>query len=175
MVVLAAASVIDLRSRRLPDYLTLPLVGLGLFRAWSIEPNSILPHLLAALLGFLTFYLIATFYRRVRGFDGLGLGDAKLLAAAGAWLGPLYLAPVVFVGAMLALAAALSLRLLGRQVSLQSTLPFGPFLSASFFWLLVFEDQRLVALPDTKTIATAYEAPFSAPGTLTVKTTMGMS
>lgn len=135
---LAAASAIDLRSRRLPDCLTLPLTALGLIQALAVELGAILPHTLAALLGFLSFYFIATFYRRIRGYDGLGLGDAKLLAAAGAWLGPLYLAPVVFVGAVLALVAALILRLLGRNVSLQSTLPFGPFLSAGFFgfWCL---------------------------------------
>lgn len=63
----------------------------------------------------------------------LGLGDAKLLAAAGAWLGPLYLAPVVFIGAVLALGFALTLRLLGHKVSSQSTLPFGPFLGIGFF------------------------------------------
>ena len=137
-VALIISSVIDIRSRRIPDHLTLPLLALGLLTTLVLESGEVLPHLLAALLGFLTFYLIATFYRRVRGYDGLGLGDAKLLAAAGAWLGPLYLAPVVFVSAVLALVAALSLRLLGRQVSLQSTLPFGPFLSASFFgfWCL---------------------------------------
>lgn len=135
---LFAASVIDLRSHRLPDYLTLPLIALGLIQTQTLDPSALLRHALAALLGFLAFYLIATLYRRVRGFDGLGLGDAKLLAAAGAWLGPLYLAPVVFVGAVLALVAALILRLLGRNVSLQMTLPFGPFLSAGFFgfWCL---------------------------------------
>lgn len=137
-VTLAIVSLIDLRSHRLPDWLTLPLLALGLL-ATSCEAPSDLPlHLLAALLGFLAFYLIATLYRRLRGYDGLGLGDAKLLAAVGAWLGPVYLAPVVFVSAVLALVAALILRLLGRQVSLQSTLPLGPFLSASFFgfWCL---------------------------------------
>lgn len=114
------------------------MIALGLFLTLVLEPTAILPHAVAALLGFLAFYLIATLYRRLRGYDGLGLGDAKLLAAAGAWLGPLYLAPVVFVGAVLALVAALILRLLGRNVSLQMTLPFGPFLSASFFgfWCL---------------------------------------
>ncbi|OEO31861.1 hypothetical protein VW23_014385 [Devosia insulae DS-56] len=132
------AGIIDIRSRRLPDYVTLPLTALGLILTLALEPGAILPHTLAALLGFLAFYLIATLYRRLRGHDGLGLGDAKLLAAAGAWLGPLNLAPVVFVGAVLALVAALILRLLGRNVSLQMTLPFGPFLSAGFFgfWCL---------------------------------------
>ncbi len=137
-IALVAAASTDIRSRRLPDYLTLPLIVLGVIQTQALNLGALLPHALAALLGFLAFYLIATLYRRVRGYDGLGLGDAKLLAAAGAWLGPLYLAPVVFVSAVLALVAALILRLLGRNVSLQMTLPFGPFLSAGFFgfWCL---------------------------------------
>lgn len=141
-ITLVIACIIDIRSRRLPDYLTLPLIALGLFLTLALKPAALPLQLLAALLGFLAFYLIATLYRRLRGFDGLGLGDAKLLAAAGAWLGPLYLAPVVFVSAGLALVAALILRLLGRQVSLQMTLPFGPFLSAGFFgfWCLKISD-----------------------------------
>lgn len=136
--VLVVASVIDIRSRRLPDYLTLPLLALGLLITLTLQPGGLLLHVLAAAIGFLALCLVAAAYRRLRGIDGLGLGDAKLLAAAGAWLGPLYLAPVVFVSAVLTLVAALILRLLGRQVSLQSTLPFGPFLSASFFgfWCL---------------------------------------
>ena len=137
-VALVIASVIDIRSRRLPDYLTLPLLVFGLLLTLVLEPRGLALQVLAAVLGFIALYLVALTYRRLRGYDGLGLGDAKLLAAAGAWLGPLYLAPVVFVSAVLALVAALILRLLGRQVSLQSTLPFGPFLSASFFgfWCL---------------------------------------
>ena len=136
--VLTVASVIDIGSRRLPDYLILPVLALGLLLTLILEPGGLPLHVLAAGLGFLALYLVAVTYRRLRGYDGLGLGDAKLLAAAGAWLGPLYLAPVVFVSAVLALVAALILRLLGQQVSLQSTLPFGPFLSASFFgfWCL---------------------------------------
>lgn len=128
----------DLRSHRISNWLTLPLGAFGLATAAFVSSSELASSALAALLGFLSFYLIATLYRRLRGYDGLGLGDAKLLAAAGAWLGPVYLAPVVFVSAVLALVAALILRLLGRQVSLQSTLPFGPFLSASFFgfWCL---------------------------------------
>ncbi len=86
-VLLLLISTIDLQSRRLPDWLTLPLLVLGLALTSVLDPSNFPFHLLAALLGFLSFYLIATFYRRVRGFDGLGLGDAKLLAAAGARLG----------------------------------------------------------------------------------------
>lgn len=136
---LAVGSGIDLRERRLPDMITLPLIaaGLGLQfidggmdRAWS--------GLLGAALGFLSLWTIARLYRLTRGADGLGLGDAKLLAAAGAWLGPLFLAPVVCVGAMLGLAYVGVLCLRGESISAQTIIPFGPFLSAAFFafWCL---------------------------------------
>lgn len=139
VLVLVALSAIDAWTRRLPDWLTLPLLALGLAVTSAIEPEQLLPHVFAAVLGFASFWLVAVLYRRYRGFDGLGLGDAKLLAAAGAWLGPFYLAPMVLAAALLALAAVLVLRVAGRPVSLQSSLPFGPFLSAGFLGLWWFK------------------------------------
>ena len=135
---LLTASLIDIHTRRLPDWLTLSLLALGLAATFFLDSPGLLLHILAAALGFLAFYAIATLYYQHRGQHGLGLGDAKLLAAAGAWLGPLYLAPVVFLGALLALGFVVVLRALGRTVSWKMTLPFGPFLSVGFFvcWCL---------------------------------------
>jgi len=130
---LGAGSAIDMRSRRMPDWLTLPLIAAGLVYAVSDGLGAGLWSLLGAVLGFLSLYLVSRLYLELRHQHGLGLGDAKLLAAAGAWLGPLYLAPVVFLGAILALLFVLCLRVVGRSVSWQMTLPFGPFLSAGFF------------------------------------------
>jgi leader peptidase (prepilin peptidase)/N-methyltransferase len=108
------------------------MVGAGLAYGISLGSLDGLWHLFGAILGFLSLYLVSRLYFHFRHQHGLGLGDAKLLAAAGAWLGPLYLAPVVFLGAILALAFVLILRVAGRAVSWQMTLPFGPFLSAGF-------------------------------------------
>ncbi len=137
-VMLATASAIYLSVHRLPDWLTLPFIVCGLAVTLISTPADLVANATAAVLGFLLFWVLAYLYRSLRQQHGLGLGDAKLLAAAGAWLGPLYLAPVVFVSAILAIACALILRLLGRNISFQTTLPFGPFLSASFFgfWCL---------------------------------------
>jgi leader peptidase (prepilin peptidase)/N-methyltransferase len=136
--VLATASAIDLREHRLPDWLTLPLVAMGLLVTSVREPAALPLHLLGAALGFLSFWVVAYLYFRMRGVEGLGMGDAKLLAAAGAWLGPLYLAPVVLCSASLAIGTVLILRVLGRALSWQSRLPFGPFISVGFFvfWCL---------------------------------------
>lgn len=139
LAILTNASFVDLRTRRLPDWLTLPLMTLGLLATWLISPVDLLLHILGAILGFFAFWVVAHLYRSLRGKDGLGLGDAKLLAAAGAWLGPLYLAPIVFVSALLALVTVLMLRLSGRAISSQTVLPFGPFLSIGFFSLWCFK------------------------------------
>jgi leader peptidase (prepilin peptidase) / N-methyltransferase len=134
VTLLAAASALDFRERRLPDIITLPLVVVGLGLQFYLGGfDQLWLGVLGAGLGFLAFWTIAKLYRVTRGVDGLGLGDAKLLAAAGAWLGPVFLAPVVFVGAMLALLYVQVLRLGGEAVSSQMIVPFGPFLSVAFF------------------------------------------
>jgi leader peptidase (prepilin peptidase) / N-methyltransferase len=136
---LVVACAADVRSRRLPDIITVPLIAFGLGLQWLAGGlDQFWLGALGAALGFLSFWLIATLYRRARGYDGLGLGDAKLLAAAGAWLGPIYLAPVVFVAAILALATVQILRLRGEAITTQTIVPFGPFLSIAFFgfWCL---------------------------------------
>ena len=66
------------------------------------------------------------------------LGDAKLLAASGAWLGATTLPQVVLLAALSALAAAGFLRLAGIRIGISSALPFGPFLALATWvlWLL---------------------------------------
>jgi len=83
---LLALALIDWRSLVLPDALTLPLLAAGLAVAWLIEPAKLAPHLLGAASGFALFAAIGWLYARLRGRDGLGPGDAKLLAAAGGWV-----------------------------------------------------------------------------------------
>jgi hypothetical protein len=84
---LVMLSAVDLRQYRLPDALTLPLIVVGLLLgAWS-GVSQVCWSALSAGLGFSLLAGIAYVYRRVRGRAGLGLGDAKVLAASGAWLG----------------------------------------------------------------------------------------
>ncbi len=126
---LLALSLIDLRCGRLPDVLTLPLIPAGLLLAWWDAPELGTDHAVAAAVGFASFRLLSLLYRRLRGRDGLGGGDAKLLAALGAWVG-LAALPGVLVGAAgLGLAYALLLRARGRVVTGATALPFGPCLA----------------------------------------------
>lgn len=126
---------IDWRSMRLPDALTLPLLLAGLLATWLDRPGDLPAHLLGALAGFAAFALVGWLYHRLRGQEGLGLGDAKLLAAGGAWLGWEALPVTVLVATMLALALALVQRLAGRAVTRETALPFGPMLALAI-WLV---------------------------------------
>lgn len=128
---LIALAFIDSETGYLPDSLTLPLIvlgllanGFGIFVSW---PNA----LVGAAVGYLAFRLIGEAFLRLRGMDGLGQGDAKLLAAFGAWLGWMALAPIVFAGAMLALVSVAIVRAGGRKVAGDTPIPFGPALAAA--------------------------------------------
>ena len=135
---LLCLAVIDIRTMRLPDSLTLPLVVLGLVVTAILSPPLIVPHLVAALAGFASFWFIGLVYEKVRGRTGLGLGDAKLFAAAGAWVGPEGLLSVLLVGAFLALAGAVLVAVIKKApLSGATAIPFGPFLAAGFWvaWL----------------------------------------
>ena len=109
---LACLAVIDLTVFRLPDALTLPLAVGGLAMAAVLPGRPLADHLAGAAAGWGGLTLLAIGYRRWRGRDGIGAGDAKLLAAAGAWLGWAALPSVILIAcaatfAWLAVAALL--------------------------------------------------------------------
>jgi leader peptidase (prepilin peptidase) / N-methyltransferase len=119
----------------LPDILTLPLVLAGLGFAWFLEPERIVDHAAGAAIGWLLFWAVSRLYRLLRGRAGLGEGDAKLLAAAGAWVGWFGLGPVMLVAALTGLAQALAIRLRGGEATAATAIPFGPPLAFAT-WLV---------------------------------------
>lgn len=126
---------VDADKYHLPDWLTLPLVLAGLaVTAWE-TPEALTDHALAAALGYLLFRSVAWAYRWWRGRDGLGQGDAKLMAAGGAWLGLAALSWLVLIAAITALVAAAIARLAGYRLDRASAIPFGPFIALAFFVL----------------------------------------
>lgn len=131
---LLALAWIDLDHLRLPDAITLPLVPAGLLAAWWVEADRAAEHALAAAVGYVAFRSVALAFRMVRRQEGLGHGDAKLLAASGAWVGLEGLPSVVLGAALAALVVAGSLRLMRRSVA-GAPIPFGPYLAAAT-WLV---------------------------------------
>jgi leader peptidase (prepilin peptidase) / N-methyltransferase len=126
---------IDVEHMVLQDVLTLPLLLAGLGATLWLDPGEVVDHALGAVVGYLVFRAVAAGYRAWRGRDGLGGGDAKLLAAAGAWLGWQALPWVVLEASLAGIAVALVARLLGRRISRTTALPFGPFI-ATAIWLV---------------------------------------
>jgi leader peptidase (prepilin peptidase)/N-methyltransferase len=135
---LLALGWIDWRRLILPDALTLPLIALGLAAAWALAPDELWERVAGAACGYLGLWLAAWVYRRLRDRDGLGLGDAKLLAGAGAWVGASGLPSVLAGAALAALAAAGVLMLAGTRLDRHSALPFGPFLAAATWLVWLF-------------------------------------
>jgi leader peptidase (prepilin peptidase)/N-methyltransferase len=132
-------AVIDLEHQWLPDRLTLPLIPLGFAAAWAGFGPPLPERLAGAVIGWAALAAIAWLYRALRGREGMGGGDPKMLGAIGAWVGAWYL-PVILLGAgLLGLAAALAMRLRGEEVSATSRLPLGTLMALAAWplWLVV--------------------------------------
>ncbi|WP_072297814.1 A24 family peptidase [Paracoccus sp. SM22M-07] len=137
---LLAIAITDIRFRRIPDILSLPLIIGGLaLAAWDVHsgaPFRVLgDRAIGAASGYLIFAAIGGVFFRLRGHEGLGLGDAKLLGAAGAWLGWQMLPVLVLIAALGGLTQVAVQTLLSRNTD--GTLAFGPWLAASFFLLWI--------------------------------------
>jgi len=125
---LLALAVLDARHFWLPDALTLPLAFLGLTLGPYVTGALMLDRWIGAALGYGVLMAIALAYRALRGRDGLGFGDAKLLGAIGAWTGWQALPLVLLFASGGGLLWALVLALVGRDVGHKTRLPLGTFL-----------------------------------------------
>lgn len=121
----------DVRSFRIPDYLSLPLVLAGVCVNSTIGFGTT-GALLGAGIGYGSFVLVEIGYRALRQREGLGRGDAKLMAAGGAWCGLAALPLIVTIAASSALLfLALRSIFVGTENASDDYLPFAPFLSAA--------------------------------------------
>jgi prepilin signal peptidase PulO-like enzyme (type II secretory pathway) len=117
--------------------ITLPLLLSGLvLSAFGFGP-PMLASVAGAIIGYVSLASIAFGYRLLRGHDGLGLGDAKLLAMLGAWIGVALLPQVLLIAALLGLACYAATRAFGGQLRANDALPFGPFLAISGYCVLL--------------------------------------
>lgn len=134
---LAVLTAIDVREYRLPDVLTLPLLALGLLVAWWLDLAPLWWRVLSAVIGYALLAGTAFAYERLRGRPGLGLGDAKLLAAGGAWVGGEGLPTLLLAAAASALGLVAVGRLAGWAATAATRIPFGPFLAVGTWvvWL----------------------------------------
>jgi leader peptidase (prepilin peptidase)/N-methyltransferase len=140
---MTAVAVEDFRRYIIPNELTAAAVALGLLRAGTVGPDAdwtaVLQAVLRAAAIVVPLLALMIGYRRWRGRDGLGLGDVKLAAVAGTWLGLATIFAVIELAALSALGAYL-VNSMARKRPLKATafLPFGVFLAPAIWigWLV---------------------------------------
>jgi leader peptidase (prepilin peptidase) / N-methyltransferase len=135
---LSWSSFVDIDRFILPDAITVGLVVVGLAMHLPLGAEAMLPFIAGAVLGYSILTIAALSYRQIKGRDGLGKGDAKLLAAAGAWLSWLAIPSVLLIAASLALAYLAAISLARGRFDSAQRLPFGPFLATAFWFEWVF-------------------------------------
>lgn len=126
---LLALAWIDVRNYLLPNILTISLGLVGLTLSLLLWADQFQGHVIGAVSGYGLLAIVALTYRQLFGRDGLGLGDAKLLGAIGAWVGWQGLGTTLLVAAFSGLAFVLILKASGRGVRRDQAIPFGPFLA----------------------------------------------
>jgi len=126
---LLAMSAIDIDTHLLPDSMTLPLLWAGLIVNFNGMFASLHDAVLGAIFGYLVLWAVHWLFRLVRGVEGMGYGDFKLLAALGAWLGWAALPQIVLIAAVAGAVVGLAATWRGRM-RFSEPLPFGPFLAA---------------------------------------------
>lgn len=132
---LIALTFIDADTQYLPDQLTLPLVWLGLLFNLNDTFVPLASAVLGAVCGYMSLWLLCYIYKLLTGKIGMGGGDFKLLAALGAWLGVGVLPVLVFMAALIGVAAALVMRVAtGQQFA------FGPSLAVAGWLIFIAND-----------------------------------
>jgi leader peptidase (prepilin peptidase)/N-methyltransferase len=136
---LFALSVIDWDTTLLPDTLTLSLVWLGLIASTTglidISPQVAI---WGAVLGYSFLWLVSIVFEWVTGKVGMGGGDLKLLAAIGAWLGPMTGLSVVMLASLLGACVGLVLKA-NNKLREGRFIPFGPFMSFAAITLALLQ------------------------------------
>jgi leader peptidase (prepilin peptidase)/N-methyltransferase len=130
ILVLLYLAYIDWHTFRLPNVITLPLIFLGLAFNWVSELRFTSPSsaFIGAFLGYTMLWALNAGYRLLKNRNGIGMGDAKLLAALGAYLGWSSLPSILLVASIAGILGGITwLKWRGHQ--LQQAFPFGPFLA----------------------------------------------
>ena len=136
---------IDLKHFIIPNELTFPLMLIGFIK--SFDPNlnqTIFPNyinsLLGGLLGYAVIWLIIFLYKKIRNKEGMGLGDAKLMAVVGFWFGWVSVPFTIFISSAVALALVVP-SLIKKTRNMSAQIPFGPYIIIGCIIYVTFANQ----------------------------------
>ena len=136
---------IDLKHYIIPNELTFPLMLIGFVK--SFDPNlnqTIFPNYINSLLGgffgYALIWLIIFFYKKVRNKEGMGLGDAKLMAVVGFWFGWASIPFTIFISSAVALVLVFP-SLIKKTRNISAQIPFGPYIIIGCIIYVTFANQ----------------------------------
>ena len=134
---------IDLKHFIIPNSITFSMMALGFIKSFDPNLNSIFPNyinsLIGGLFGYGIIFSIIFFYKQIRKKEGMGLGDAKLLAVIGFWFGWIAIPFVLFLSSIFALVSVIP-DLIKKNKKMTSQIPFGPYIILATIFYLVFKN-----------------------------------
>jgi leader peptidase (prepilin peptidase)/N-methyltransferase len=134
---LVAIVFIDIEFRIIPDRFSIGnwIIALAAVFFWGQTPWVY--NLLGGLFGFGVFFLMAWGYEKLKGVEGLGFGDVKMMGWLGTWLGLAYVPFVILIGSITGLIVGLIAMRTSKE-GFKTAIPFGPFLALGAYtaWVL---------------------------------------
>jgi leader peptidase (prepilin peptidase)/N-methyltransferase len=126
---------IDLENFIIPDSLNFIIMGLALLKNFLPNFNTSLIHeinqsIIGGMVGYLSIWLIIYLYKTFKKIDGMGFGDAKLMAGIGLLFGWQSIPFILFVASILGLIFVVP-SLIKKQKTMRTEIPFGPFIIAA--------------------------------------------
>jgi leader peptidase (prepilin peptidase)/N-methyltransferase len=134
---------IDLKYFIIPNSLTFSMMILGFIKSFDPNLDSIFPNYINSLIGgffgYGIIFSIIFFYKQIRKKEGMGLGDAKLLAVIGFWFGWISIPFVIFLSSIFALVFVAP-DLIKKKKKMSSQIPFGPYIILATIFYLLFKN-----------------------------------
>jgi len=142
---LVVVTFIDLDFQIIPNIISLSGIVIGFTASFYLPGITVQDSILGILIGGGMFFLIAYIFVKVRGIEGMGMGDVKLLAMLGAFLGLKGVLFIIFISSIIGTVTGLLVMVQTRSFTFKQRIPFGPFLSIAamiyVFWgdVLIYE------------------------------------
>jgi leader peptidase (prepilin peptidase)/N-methyltransferase len=121
----------DMQTMRLPNVITIPGIVAGIACSLALPPGLV-PSVIGAALGAAIPWLIRFVWFRFTGVEAMGLGDVKMLAMIGAFLGWKQVFVVLFFASLTGAIVGVTMLSIQKR-SLASRLPFGTFLAVAAY------------------------------------------
>lgn len=134
---LIVITMIDADTMVIPDDLSLPLLWLGLLVNLKGTFTSLPQAVMGAAAGYLALWTVYWLFKLIRGKEGMGYGDFKLLAALGAWMGWQMLPLIILLSSAVGAVVGVSL-ILFKKMGYDKHIPFGPYLTAAGLIALIW-------------------------------------